>query len=66
MVQYENALQKYRETWAAHQTVYCSFPGVPKVMLLEEEVDNLTAKGNSREPTEPSKKQTELVFRSRD
>eukprot|EP00116_Pleurobrachia_bachei_P003104 sb/3463366/ len=44
MVQYEKALQKYRETWAAHQTVYCSFPGVPKVMLLEEEVDNLTAK----------------------
>ena len=43
--QYENALSKYRDTWAQHQKVYCSFPGVPQIMLLEDEVEELKKKG---------------------
>ena len=43
--QYEKALQRYRDTWANHQKVYCSFPGVPQIMLLEDEVMSLRKKG---------------------
>ena len=43
--QYEKALQRYRDTWSNHQKVYCSFPGVPQIMLLEDEVQTLHNKG---------------------
>lgn len=43
--QYENALLRYRDTWANHQKIYCSFPGVPQLMLLEDEVEELRKKG---------------------
>ncbi|XP_063675966.1 anti-sigma-I factor RsgI2-like isoform X2 [Bolinopsis microptera] len=47
--QYEKALQRYRDTWASHQKVYCSFPGVPQIMLLEDEVAALRNKVQERE-----------------
>ena len=43
--QYEKALQRYRDTWSNHQKVYCSFPGVAQIMLLEDEVQTLQSKG---------------------
>ncbi|KAL5265584.1 hypothetical protein ACHWQZ_G006340 [Mnemiopsis leidyi] len=42
--QYEKALQRYQDTWSNHQKVYCSFPGVPQIMLLEDEVLALQSK----------------------
>lgn len=43
--QYEKALQRYRDTWNRHQKLYCSFPGVPQLMLLEDDMDALNIKG---------------------
>ena len=46
--QYEKALQRYQDTWSNHQKVYCSIPGVPQIMLLEDEVQALKRKGECR------------------
>ena len=43
--QYETALQRYRETWSNHQAVYCSFSGVPQLMLLEDEIEGIKIRG---------------------
>ena len=60
--QYEQALQRYRETWSRHQKVYCSFPGVPQIMLLEDEVETLRKKGGSLLCCSPSDDSAHSMF----
>jgi len=55
--QYETALQKKSEIWTGYEKKYCAIPGVPQLMLLEEEVASLEKKAediaqslNERQP----------------